>query len=410
MLKQISLKNFKAFKELTLDLADITILIGPQGVGKSTILDALLLLAQSAGQPQLNLYNTRFKEERYADLVHKQKERDLIEFELNFDFIGAYPPITNGPNHVVRYSLIVDSMGFRGHTAEYLFPEQKWEFSVPREKNRITPISLPLTNQLRLELKGYNLILLPFTVGWVAVPPEMNQASVQNLKLIAQELAGYFRNIYSVPTNREIMENTCSIEKLATPFSSKTGVLNWLANNWDARDRVVNWLHSIVERRLGFRQAGNQLVIETSNASGLLHSIMSEGSGLRQLIWPLTALAASDFGSVVAIEEPEIHLHPKAQARLCEVFCEAIREENKRLLFTTHSEHMLMGFLTAVAQGQLRPENLAIYYLDIADGVATAERLDVNEQGMVEGGLKGFFEAGLDELEAYLGALSKQKI
>ena len=51
------------------------------------------------------------------------------------------------------------------------------------------------------------------------------------------------------------------------------------------------------------------------------------------------------------IEEPEIHLHPKAQAELAEVLTEVALEEDKQVIMTTHSEHITGRLLTLVAEG-----------------------------------------------------------
>jgi len=110
------------------------------------------------------------------------------------------------------------------------------------------------------------------------------------------------------------------------------------------------------------------------------------------------------------VEEPEIHLHPAAQARFAEVLATIVGDEQKRLLITTHSEHLLLGFLTQVAKGKLRPQDLAIYYLELnTEGTSTASRLNVTDKGGVEGGLKGFFETSLAELKGYLESIMQSE-
>jgi len=90
--------------------------------------------------------------------------------------------------------------------------------------------------------------------------------------------------------------------------------------------------------------------------------------------------------AVLCIEEPEIHLHPKAQASLCDAFVEVVRRLGTQLVLTTHSEHILIGLLTAVATGQLKPEELAVYEFSRDGESAVAERLDVTPQGQIKGG------------------------
>lgn len=106
------------------------------------------------------------------------------------------------------------------------------------------------------------------------------------------------------------------------------------------------------------------------------------------------------------IEEPEIHLHPRAQAELASVLAESAKSEDKQLIMTTHSEHVLGRLLTLVAEGKLAKEELAIYSFEKDDqGVCTADEIEVMDDGRVIGGLKSFFESELDELDRYMRAL-----
>lgn len=115
-------------------------------------------------------------------------------------------------------------------------------------------------------------------------------------------------------------------------------------------------------------------------------------------------MARAPAGSVIGIEELEIHLHPRAQAALCDVFVDIATGEQKQLILTTHSEHILMGLLTAVAQGRLKPDDLSVYEFGRTDGSATAHRLEVNEQGQIQGGLREFMEVDMKEIGDLIAA------
>jgi predicted ATPase len=133
-------------------------------------------------------------------------------------------------------------------------------------------------------------------------------------------------------------------------------------------------------------------------------SIANEAFGLNQLIAPLFDLVLADLGALVGIEEPEIHLHPRAQATLAELFVEFATTREKQLLLTTHSEHILMGLLGAVAAGRLRAGDLAVYELYREDDAARARRLEVNEYGQIQGGLREFLEVDFDKVGELVAA------
>ena len=60
-------------------------------------------------------------------------------------------------------------------------------------------------------------------------------------------------------------------------------------------------------------------------------------------------------GATLLMEEPEIHLHPKAQAELASVIVEEAKASNKQVIMTTHSEHIAGRLLTLVAEGKISP-------------------------------------------------------
>ena len=86
------------------------------------------------------------------------------------------------------------------------------------------------------------------------------------------------------------------------------------------------------------------------------------------------------------IEEPEIHLHPKAQADLASSASLKTRQSElaNSIIFTTHSEHVVGRLLTLVAEGTLAADELAIYEKD-DKGVCSASEIEVTDRGQVTG-------------------------
>jgi predicted ATPase len=107
--------------------------------------------------------------------------------------------------------------------------------------------------------------------------------------------------------------------------------------------------------------------------------------------------------SLVAVEEPENHLHPKAQFMLGKLLCEIASGRAKRLFLASHSPHLLSGILTSVRSKKIAPSDVAVYYFQTERG-CQVKRADIDDQGMVTDGLRGFMEAAANELIEYASA------
>ena len=135
-------------------------------------------------------------------------------------------------------------------------------------------------------------------------------------------------------------------------------------------------------------------------------SLLAEGFGTNALVHLLFVMVRTVPGATVLIEEPEIHLHPKAQADLASVLVEEAKSSNKQIVMTTHSDHVAGRLLTLVAEEKLSADELAIYSFEKDEkGVCSASEIEVTERGQVNGGLKGFFETDMDEMRRYVEAL-----
>jgi len=120
----------------------------------------------------------------------------------------------------------------------------------------------------------------------------------------------------------------------------------------------------------------------------------------------LFELARAENGATVLMEEPEIHLHPGAQAELASVIAGEAKTSNKQVIMTTHSEHIAGRLLIGVAEGKLSPDDIAIYSFEKDEhGICSASEIEVSENGQVAGGLRSFFQTDLDEMRRYVDAL-----
>jgi len=148
-------------------------------------------------------------------------------------------------------------------------------------------------------------------------------------------------------------------------------------------------------------------LIDTRTATSVSHRDV--GIGISQVL-PVLVNAFSAKGSLLAIEQPEIHLHPALQAELGDVFIESALGENQNIcLLETHSEHLILRVLRRIREttsGRLpeghlpiSPDDVALLYVDGNNRGAEVLTLRCDERGrLIDRCPGGFFEEGFNEL------------
>jgi predicted ATPase len=122
------------------------------------------------------------------------------------------------------------------------------------------------------------------------------------------------------------------------------------------------------------------LVSRFPDSSDLI-DIAGAGSGVSQTLPILVALRFADQGRLVYIEEPESHLHPKAQIALAGILADAARR-GVRVVIETHSALLLRAIQTLVADGSLSPELVKLHWFRLDDrGVTQIDTANLDQNG-----------------------------
>ncbi|QOR69383.1 DUF3696 domain-containing protein [Ruania alkalisoli] len=125
------------------------------------------------------------------------------------------------------------------------------------------------------------------------------------------------------------------------------------------------------------------------------------GFGISQVL-PIVVELLSRRNSIVVIEQPETHLHPRLQARLADLLIDTTRQgrQGNQLIVETHSEHLILRVQRRIREGSLDPSSVSVVYVDQSpEGDTTIKPLRLDEQGeFLDEWPHGFFDERLDEL------------
>ena len=325
MLKSIELKNFKVHKHTELELRPITILTGINGMGKSSLLQALLLLRQSG---------------------------------TSMGYITGLN--LKGELHNAGFAYEVLCQDAHGDTIE---------ISVETEKGK-TVFTFLMGNELDTYL---------FLLG--------HPISAENVGGALFSVLFEYGKTYSVLP--ELMFPGTEVAQL--------------------EDQVQAWMEAIAPgitikiEPLGTDLKLNYRYRREGQTSTRDISAMNTGFGITYMLPLLVALLSARPGSLIMIENPEAHIHPRAQAIFMELVAKCAKA-GVQVILETHSDHIINGAMVAVHDGY-PVENIAVYYIEraIKEHVAVVERLDVHQSGRILHAPAGFFDQIDIDLERIIG-------
>ncbi|RYY20434.1 MAG: hypothetical protein EOO36_03305, partial [Cytophagaceae bacterium] len=134
-------------------------------------------------------------------------------------------------------------------------------------------------------------------------------------------------------------------------------------------------------------------------------NIADVGIGVSQVLPILVALIAAQEGQIVYVEQPELHLHPRAQVAMGELLAEAANR-GVRVIVETHSSLLLLTVQTLIAQGKIANTDVGLHWFTRnAKGATDVQYVQPDEDGAYGEWPEDFSEIELKAQDAYLTAV-----
>lgn len=124
------------------------------------------------------------------------------------------------------------------------------------------------------------------------------------------------------------------------------------------------------------------------------------GFGISQVLPVVTLLHYVPESSTVLLEQPEIHLHPLAQAALADVLIHAARHRRIQVIVESHSEHLLLRLQRRIAEERIGAGDVRMYFCDVEDGASRLVPLEVDLYGNIRNWPKHFMGDAFGEAAA----------
>jgi len=428
MLRRIGLSNFKCWRELDIELAPITLLFGANSSGKSAILQSLLMLKQTVASRDPSRHLNFGGGARdyvdlgsYRDLVLEHEEDQPIGMSLGWDAkansvfrpLRAYLSPRRGPTITLEHSVswrwdndvIVDHLGYNACGDE--------KFNCFIQLRRLGPENYRVEHSDSLQSmyatirddfidekhnpetipdSPINCYILPLDIGLrdtagkrAAYDPQFEHDFdnlTQSFRYLGS-LRQYPRRFYqwTGERNTEVVEGD-GADTVAALVSSerddgwlKDGIADWL--------RKLDLVQDLTIRATGSHGRFYEIRVKIDDVESALLDV---GFGVSQVLPVITMLLSVPEGSIVLLEQPELHLHPNAQAALADLILEVADKRKLQLIVESHSEHIVRRMQRRIAEASpafATPENIRMYYCQPGEGGATIDEVDVDRFGQI---------------------------
>lgn len=371
MLEQLYLQNFKSIRDKTFNLESLTIFSGLNGMGKSTVLQSMLLLRQSY-------------------------EAHLLPY-TGMSLTGGYIRIGNGKDLL-----------FTDANEEFVGIEAIWDDStlgckfIYDEKSDMQPV-----DSASLLMSGTPFEQALFTASFQYLSAErispktiydVSEYAVNQRRSLGIK-GEYTAHFLAVHGEKPIAIGALQHSKSAT--NTLIDNLNaWMSEITPGTKVVAKLIPEINQASLHYQFA---------SATQMTSQFRPEntGFGLTYVLPVVTALLSARQGDLLIIENPESHLHPAGQS-LVALLISLACQNNVQVIVETHSDHFFNGVRTSIKHGKIDCEKVNIFFMsrdsDSPEHEAQIDEVRVGSNGKVAYWPDGFF----DEWDKSLNALVRE--
>ena len=447
MLKRLKLTNFKSWSEADVKFGRITGLFGTNSSGKSSFIQFLLLLKQtreSSDRAAALDLNGRLVELGTAeDVIHAHDSKLGMAFDLEFEHRNrpedkALMRLIDSANETalnraVRARLQVYKGAFRSRSLTHCFGDAKFRlkrndksdtdfdlladtpdrsFSFERTRGRRWPLpGAVMTYRFPDQARTY------FTnSGFLADLEAAFEAALDKIYYLGP-VRDYPQRDYlwsrSRPRDVGVMGERTIDAIVAAEDAGERQNIKKHGHKQPFSRVIAHWLRELglVDefRVVEVAKGSNRWKTTVRTVAGGAEVMLTDvGFGVSQVLPAIVLLHCVPEGSTVLLEQPEIHLHPLAQAGLADVIINAATHRKIQVIFESHSEHLLLRLQRRIAEQEIESKDVALYFCDVSRSASRVESLDLDIFGNIQNWPDRFMgDAFTETAEAELARLKR---
>jgi predicted ATPase len=375
MITSLHLLNFKAFANQLLEFKKLTLLSGLNSTGKSSVMQSFLLLRQSYQQGLLPEKGLALN----GDFAHIGTAQDALFEGAKEDLIGFDILWENNSKGV-------------------------WRFKYDKEVDVLKIDSEPVSSEVyKTNLFGNNFHYLQAErIG----PRPFNEMSDYQVRELGQlGIKGEYAAHFLAINGRKVIPNS-SLSHSKVKLKTQRDLSS--AKSMDLIDQVEAWMGEVspgTRLKIDAKSDVDLMSFQYSYSDSNPYRATNVGFGISYTLPIIVAALASTPGTIILIENPEAHLHPKGQVKIGQLLALAA-SGGVQVVIETHSDHVLNGIRLAVHGGKINPNDVQLHYFQRQnkEGQAVTDVVSpkIDRNGRIDRWPDGFFDEWDNSLEILL--------
>ena len=416
MITELGVQNFKSWKDTgKLQIAPLTGFFGANSSGKTSILQTLLMLKQTVERPpdwneviDFGDDNSLVNLGSFDDLIHEHKREHPLQISISWQFSEKLSIGDMDEVDALSFDLAVDNEISRFSKVQFNYTVGEQNFSVNRgNQGDICSVRTPgaLSNAELFRCYGIHKAFID---------------TIQLFSPLQTRFENLFRSIEYLGPLREYPRRHYAWQGKHSPGVGRHGedtVTALFSGRIQLRsldEQIPKWLQrlDLIDSYRLNPISGSEKDYEflvQKYKGGPEVRLTDVGFGVSQVLPVLVLCYYVPEGSILILEQPEAHLHPKVQSDLADLLVEVIKERQLQIILESHSEHLLIRLMRRIAEEQISADDTAFYFCEMNEGTSEIERLNVDDYGNITNWPQNFFGDEMGDLAAKTIAEMKRK-
>ena len=406
MITELTTRNFKSWEDTgKLRFAPLTGLFGANSSGKTSILQVLLMLKQTVERPSDWNEPLYFGDEEslvnlgnFDAVIHKHKQ----DLSLNISVSWKSSTVAD-INKYIRFH----NLKFPSHVE--MLPPSQGDRAPSEEISFSTNIAPTAMNNFYYETDLYRLnVEQPDLFRCYGLRGGQTQ-TVEISSRFEEAFENLFSRILYLGPLREYPRRHYPWEgdhpKGIGQYGEKTisALLSGRIRRLPTDEQIPKWLQRLdlidsYDVQPVSDTGGDYKLLVKQHKEGPQVPLTDVGFGVSQVLPVLILCYYAPEGSILILEQPEAHLHPKVQSELADVLIDVVKNRNIQIILESHSEHLILRLMRRIAEEKISVDQTALYFCQINDGTSEIERLNMDEYGNIRNWPQDFFGDATGEL------------